>query len=527
MNRLAPAFAVLLLVACGPRPPAPPDTTAAPPSSTAAPSEPPLVDLTTAGPAVQESLRRRDAALRAALESGQAGAELIAAWADLGRGYLAQGFDGPAEEAFAAAEQLAPDDAEWPYLRGHALRRQSRGEDARSAFARAVALEPGNVPSLVWRAEMESAVGDERAAAATVQEALNLAPDNAMALFRAGQIAAENEDFEEAARLLGRMLEVQPDADRVRHPYALALRELDRIDEAQAQLALAGERKPGQPDPRLARVDAEATGVEVLVTRGGKAFERGDRQKALALFERAVNVDPNHVGAHLNFGAALLATGRPGLARRHFELSVELEPDNAQARFNLGTFFGSYEEDGPAVEHLSRAVELDPELDRARFNLANALRRQGRCREAGAHYARVLSKDPANRAARFGQADCFVATNRWAEALSALREAEIAAADDARLLSLHARLLSCCPDDGIRDGAKAVELASRAVRLVPNADHGRTLALAYHEAGNREKALEWARGTLDAAERAGAPKTALTMKQVLAQIENGYPCRVP
>jgi len=520
MKRLAPLLACVLLAGCTPRPPAPANAAAAPP-------QPPIVDLTTAGPAVTESLQGRDARLRVALESGQGGAELIAAWADLGRGYLAQGFDGPAAESFAAAELLAPGDAEWPYLRGHALRRQSRGDEARSAFARAVELEPGNVPSLVWRAEMESAVGDEQAAAATVQQALSLAPNNAMALFRAGQIAAENEDFEEAARLLGRVLEVQPDADRVRHPYALALRELDRIDEAQEQLALAGERKPGQNDPRLARVDAEATGVEVLVTRGGKAFERGDRQEALALFERAVGVDPKHVGAHLNFGAALLATGRPGLARRHFELAVELDPDNAQARFNLGTFFGSYEEDGPATLHLSRAVELDPQLDRARFNLANALRRQGLCREAGEHYAQVLSKDPANRAARFGQADCFVATNRWVEALAALREAQLAAADDARLLSLHARLLSCCPDDTIRDGAKAVELASEAVRLVPNADHGRTLALAYHEAGDRENALKWARATLAAAERAGATKTALTMSQVVKQIENGYPCRVP
>jgi superkiller protein 3 len=472
-------------------------------------------------------LQRRQGALQTALAEGASSAVLLEAWAELGRGYLAQGFDAAAEKSFAAAEALAPDDAEWPYLRAHALRRQSRGEDARAAFSRAVELEPENVPSLVWRGEMEALLDQAEAAEATVGQALALDPDNAMALFRAGQLAAESEDYARAAELLGRVLEVQPDADRVRHPYALALRELGRLDEAQAQLAQAGERKPGQPDQRLARVDAAATGVEVLVTRGGQAFERGDLREALELFDRAVRLAPDHAGAHVNFGAALISAGRPAVARRHLERAVELEPDNAMARFSLGTFFGSYEEDGPAIEHLSHAIAIDPELDAARFNLANALRRQGRCRDAVPHYARLLEKNPSNRAARFGHADCYVATNQWAEALAALQAAEQAAPDDARLLALHARLLSCCPADGIRNGTEAVRLAEQAVRLQPNAEQGRTLALAYHEAGDREKALEWARATLAAAERAGARKTATTMSQTVSQIENGYPCRTP
>ena len=65
------------------------------------------------------------------------------------------------------------------------------------------------------------------------------------------------------------------------------------------------------------------------------------------------------------------------------------------------------------------------------------------------------------------------------------------------------------------------------MRLEPHPNHGRILAFAHFEAGNTEKALEWARGARDAAIRGGAAKLEMSLEQTLTQLENGYPCRQP
>ena len=63
----------------------------------------------------------------------------------------------PREACFVNAGTLAPSDMRWPYYLGHALRRGNRLEQAAAAFARALAVQPNHVPSLVWRAEMQLA----------------------------------------------------------------------------------------------------------------------------------------------------------------------------------------------------------------------------------------------------------------------------------------------------------------------------------------------------------------------------------
>lgn len=509
----------LLAAACG--------AGSEPPPPAASVEAIPSVDLSTAEASVQESLAEREQVLRELLESGAGGDELARAWGALAAGHLSQGLGEAAADCYAAAEALQPRQHAWPYLRGHAERIAGRSREMRAAFVRAAELAPEDVPSLVWAAESEADLENPEAARELVDRALRLDPDNTMALFRAGQLAAEQEDFERAERLLRRALELQPDADRMHLPLALVLRELGRLDEAQEHLERAGTRKPAIHDPLLAAVQREKTGATVLVNAGAQAFERGDLEQALALFARAVELDPESSSAHANFGAALLRAEREDEAHHHLKAAVELAPDDADARFNLATFYARHERDDLAVVRYREALEIDAEHEAAHFNLANALRRRGRCDEALSHYERVLERTPSNVEARLARAICLVALTRWEPALEALEELRRIAPGDARALNLQARVLACCPDERLRDPPKAVALATEAVRIQPWPEHARTLALAHHSAGNVEKALEWARGTVDAVERAGQEDAAIEFRLTLRQIEQGHRCVTP
>jgi tetratricopeptide (TPR) repeat protein len=88
-------------------------------------------------------------------------------------------------------------------------------------------------------------------------------------------------------------------------------------------------------------------------------------------------------------------------------------------------------------------------------------------------------------------------------------------------------LLATCPQPNIRNGAKAIELAGRAVQL----SNGRepdcldTLAAAYAEAGRFPEAVQTARKTLELAAQLKRQDLAESVKARIILYEAGSPFR--
>jgi tetratricopeptide (TPR) repeat protein len=67
-------------------------------------------------------------------------------------------------------------------------------------------------------------------------------------------------------------------------------------------------------------------------------FERfhGTPAAALPLFEQALRLRPDHVEAHVNYGAVLLDAGRAEEAAREFYFVLSKAPDHFWAKYLLG-----------------------------------------------------------------------------------------------------------------------------------------------------------------------------------------------
>jgi tetratricopeptide (TPR) repeat protein len=118
-----------------------------------------------------------------------------------------------------------------------------------------------------------------------------------------------------------------------------------------------------------------------------------------------------------------------------------------------------------AVKEYQRTLELAPNSDKAHFQYGQALQAQHHFAAAKTEYQKALELDPKHLPACLGLA--------W--------------------------LLATCPDNSLRDGARAVELVEQARALAgfESPQLLDTLAAAYAEAGRFDKAVETAKRALN------------------------------
>lgn len=235
-------------------------------------------------------------------------------------------------------------------------------EDGPTGYGWSAELEPG-VAARAYRgrAMAHDLAGDQHAAVADLDRALELAPDDPRSLALRGEYHRVLRCHDEALRDLDRALALNP-AD----PFALASRGATRLrrDEFEAALAdldRAVELKPDYP--------------WALVRRARVHRALGDPVRQLADLDRAVAVDPDWAWVRCERGDALRGAGRDEEALADFDHALALEPGYISVRASRGASLanlGRYEE---ALADLDRALELNPSYTWAMQRRAEVHRR--------------------------------------------------------------------------------------------------------------------------------------------------------
>lgn len=116
-----------------------------------------------------------------------------------------------------------------------------------------------------------------------------------------------------------------------------------------------------------------ALGCSILASRQGRFW-----QDAVAHHAKQFLGAPQDVLIENRLNAALLMSGRPGLAARRLERLVARQPDDLRARQTLGAAWVEAGQFEKAIPHLERVLQADPQEDRARqaLSAAHSMRRQ-------------------------------------------------------------------------------------------------------------------------------------------------------
>jgi tetratricopeptide (TPR) repeat protein len=162
---------------------------------------------------------------------------------------------------------------------------------------------------------------------------------------------------------------------------------------------------------------------EQLINEGYAYYKVNRFEEALAVYERAIELDPNYIEAYNNKGITLRALNRPKEALTTFERAIHLNPNFAPLYNGTGNVLLAIGHNEEALAAYERAIHLNPDFVDAHNNSGNALSALNRPAEALAAYERAIHLNPNFAPAYNGKGSVLRTLNRPEEALAAFEKA--------------------------------------------------------------------------------------------------------
>jgi tetratricopeptide (TPR) repeat protein len=334
--------------------------------------------------------------------------------------------------------------------------------------------------ALVARGRVEEGIGQFR-------EALRINPALAMAHYNLGNVLAGQGRTAEGIAELRAALRSDPAYADAHSSLGTILDRHGNLDEGIAELSEALRINPASADAHN--------------NLGIALFQQGRVDRGIAEFREATRLNPGFAEAHCNLGNALLEQGETQEAIAEFGEAVRLNPSYGRAHYGLGKALLAQGRMDQGVTELREASRLNPADVRNHNTLGIALFQQGRAGEGIAEFREALRLNPADAQAHNNLAKALLEQGQTEEAIGEAQRALQLQPENVVFQNNLAWMLATAQPVSLRDGAMAVELASKATKSAGGNDSNllRTLAAAYAQAGQYHDALQTAETALQVA----------------------------
>lgn len=381
---------------------------------------------------------------------------------------------------------LNPYQGEWHFNLGLTLNAAGRHRDAMDAFGEASRLEPSDPQPLIMVGLSHMHLDEPRSAIPWFEQAGKLEPASSEPLIHRIEAHARLGEYEQAE--LAFYLAQQVDASNPDLYAAMADVLLDRREFERAIWCLR----------EASKLDPELPGMQARLAEAYAALGRPERARQLYLLELRQN--PGDTDTLLELADLLASMNRPAEAQEKAGRVLELEPEHVGAHLMLGKLADQSGDARRALRHLEVVLRLDASLPRARTAIAHILLRE---RDPSTlERARVLLDEELSLLARddemfenvdlsaLGQALLSVG---WASrAVDVFRRLTERDANDAG--AFHDLSVACFEADRSPDG---IEAALSALKLEPRMlAPMHNLAVAYFKTGRLTRARYWVKRAL-------------------------------
>jgi tetratricopeptide (TPR) repeat protein len=360
-----------------------------------------------------------------------------------------------ARRAFNEAIDLAKDD---DAVKAEALRWRAgltdKLDDRLKDLTQAAELAPENVDVLRERGAIYLAANRGDDALADFDAALKIDADDAATHEARGMALGFLQRYAEARESFGRAAELAPQA-------ALPLLQRARIS------ALLGEFDKSVDDAKRA-LEIDPDNVDGLIIKSQALSLAGNAQEALPDANRALELSPKSDDVVRIWAMVTEKAGKTETAIEDLRKQVEGNPDDSVAWLQLGLLYGSEHETLKAIDAFTAAIKIDRSREFAYQVRADAYLSRGVQKDAIADYEQALKIEEGNSG----------------------------------VLNNLAWVLATSPEKKLRDGERALSLATKACELTSykQAHILSTLAAAYAETGDFKTAQKWSQKSIDIAD---------------------------
>jgi tetratricopeptide (TPR) repeat protein len=488
-----------------------------------------LPDLSILEEVVADQIRNNHSALVSLLQRADVSDQQLAdGFGLLGQTLHAYELYASAETCYRNATLLDPSKHDWIYLLADVTRALGRLEEAVELFQHSLELKPKDPVCLAQLGDIHLQLNQLALSQDLFASALELDASLAGAKAGLGKVALAQRDFESAVEHLEAAVEAVPEANRLHYSLAMAYRGLGDSERGREHLKLSGSVGLRIADPLVDGLRDHVRGEVASILRGRLAFAAGSYDDAAIAFADAVRASPESARALVNLGSAIGMIGDRQGAIERFQQALEIEPDNVTAHYNLGELLALEWRNVEAIHHLSQTTKLDPEDVRAHLLLASVLRRVGRDSDAMLSFATAGKLDPSAEHAFIGQASILTDNGQYRQALQVLEQAHQRMPTRGQLARALAHMLAACPDQELRNGERALDLAWRVVNASSTLGPVNTLILALAETGQCQEAVVWQVKVISFVQESGTASDQLPkMYADLERYRNGPPCRPP
>ena len=388
--------------------------------------------------------------------------------------------------------------------------------EAEQCYRQAIQLHGDDIHLRVNFAALLYRMGKYEECERELRAALDQFPQMVAWLSALADALSKQRRVQEALAVLASTIELEPwNAAAIHCSMAAVLIEQGQWDAAEQQY-----RKAIQLDPQYAPA---ANGL------GACLLQAGNIDGAATQFRKAIELDPLMFKAHGNLGSAFLVQGKLAEAEEHFRQAAQIAPREGSFYRGLATLLVRQGKVKQAIAELRSGLELAPADLELYCQLGSLLEGQGRADEALQQYEAALQLQPDHRRAGHNKAALLARMGRTAEAIEQYRAVLRHHPNSAITLNNLAWLLATARNPLCRDGAEAVQLAQRALR---QPDHNplqvlATLAAAYAEAGDFDKAVETAAQAVQLASERQQPAIASAISRQLDSYRQRQPWREP
>jgi len=326
---------------------------------------------------------------------------------------------------------------------------------------KAIEADPENERAIQLTVESLISVGRNQEAESTIRKFLESDPENEYALRRLVLMLAQGEKIDEAIGFLNEKIEKYP--------------ELSVLYSLRGNLWLAKSATGNSsPEDRNAWLES------------GKSDN-----------DKAIQLDPENLDAYLNRARVCLALKDYEQAKKDIDYLQEKRPEIPDLAFLKMDIAIQEKRMGDAIGELERLVQLNPENRLLLMQLASMYQMDDRPRKALRIVDRLINAEQTDWQALRLRGDVLLALGRHTDAIADYEQAvkNIPEDDDdlSGILNNLSWVLSTSPEDSVRNGDRALEAGLRACELTQyNKSHIlSTLAAAYAELGQFDKAIEW------------------------------------